>query len=194
MIKKRCHWCVNGGEIYLDYHDTEWGVPVHDDRHFFEHIVLEGAQAGLSWITILKRRENYRKAFDNFDVKKVAKYGEKKIEELVQDPGIIRNRLKIKSAINNAKVFIAIQNEFGSFDKYFWSFTDGKIIDNKIKTMRDIPATSELSDTISKDLKKRGMSFIGSTIIYAMMQSVGMVNDHEMTCFRYKELTREYDV
>lgn len=188
-MKQRCQWCVNGGEIYLDYHDNEWGVPVHDDRHFFEHIVLEGAQAGLSWITILKRRENYRKAFDNFDVKKVAKYGEKKIEELVQDAGIIRNRLKIKSAINNAKVFIAIQKEFGSFDKYFWSFTGGKIIDNKIKTMRDIPATSELSDTISKDLKKRGMNFIGSTIIYAMMQSVGMVNDHEMTCFRHKELT-----
>lgn len=193
MTKQRCQWCVNGGEIYLDYHDNEWGVPVHDDRHFFEHIVLEGAQAGLSWITILKRRENYRKAFDNFDVKKVAKYGEKKIEELVQDAGIIRNRLKIKSAINNAKVFMAIQKEFGSFDKYFWNFTDGKIIDNKIKTIRDIQATSDLSDTISKDLKKRGMSFIGSTIIYAMMQSVGMVNDHEMSCFRYKELKREYD-
>jgi len=190
-METRCQWCVNGGEIYLDYHDMEWGVPVHDDRHFFEHIVLEGAQAGLSWITILKRRENYRKAFDNFDVRKVAKYGEKKIEELVQDPGIIRNRLKIKSAVNNAQVFIAIQKEFGSFDKYFWSFTGGKIIDNKIKTMRDIPATSELSDTISKDLKKRGMSFIGTTIIYAMMQSVGMVNDHEMTCFRYKELKND---
>ena len=190
MTKQRCQWCVNGGEIYLDYHDNEWGVPVHDDRHFFEHIVLEGAQAGLSWITILKRRENYRKAFDNFDVTKVAKYGDNKIEELVQDAGIIRNRLKIKSAINNAKVFIAIQKEFGSFDKYFWSFTDGKIIDNKINTMRDIQATSELSDTISKDLKKRGMSFIGSTIIYAMMQSVGMVNDHEMSCFRYKELKK----
>jgi len=161
---------------------------VHDDRHFFEHIVLEGAQAGLSWITILKRRENYRKAFDDFDVKKVAKYDEKKIEELVLDAGIIRNRLKIKSAVVNAKVFMAIQKEFGSFDKYFWSFTDGKIIDNQIKTMRDIKATSELSDVISKDLKKRGMSFIGSTIIYAMMQSVGMLNDHEMSCFRYKEL------
>ncbi len=191
-MKTRCQWCVNGGEIYLDYHDKEWGVPVHDDRHFFEHIVLEGAQAGLSWITILKRRENYRKAFDNFDVKKVAKYGEKKIEELVNDSGIIRNRLKIKSAINNAKVFIDIQKEFGSFDKYFWSFTGGKIIDNKIKTMREIQATSRLSDTISKDLKKRGMSFIGSTIIYAMMQSVGMVNDHEMSCFRYKELKDKY--
>jgi DNA-3-methyladenine glycosylase I len=188
MNKQRCQWCLNNGEIYIDYHDKEWGVPVHDDRHFFEHIVLEGAQAGLSWITILKRRENYRKAFDNFDVKKVAGYDEEKIEELILDAGVIRNRLKIKSAIKNAKVFMAIQKEFGSFDKYFWSFTDGKVIDNKIKTMKDIPATSELSDTISKDLKKRGMSFIGSTIIYAMMQSVGMVNDHEISCFRYKEL------
>jgi DNA-3-methyladenine glycosylase I len=187
-MKQRCQWCLNNGEIYIDYHDKEWGVPVHDDRHFFEHIVLEGAQAGLSWITILKRRENYRKAFDNFDVKKVAGYDEEKIEELILDAGVIRNRLKIKSAIKNAKVFMAIQKEFGSFDKYFWGFTDGKVIDNKIKTMKDIPATSELSDTISKDLKKRGMSFIGSTIIYAMMQSVGMVNDHEISCFRYKEL------
>jgi DNA-3-methyladenine glycosylase I len=187
-MKQRCQWCLNNGEIYIDYHDKEWGVPVHDDRHFFEHVVLEGAQAGLSWITILKRRENYRKAFDNFDVKKVAGYDEEKIEELILDAGVIRNRLKIKSAIKNAKVFMAIQKEFGSFDKYFWSFTDGKVIDNKLKTMKDIPATSELSDTISKDLKKRGMSFIGSTIIYAMMQSVGMVNDHEISCFRYKEL------
>lgn len=184
---------MNGGEIYLNYHDSEWGVPVHDDRHFFEHIILEGAQAGLSWITILKRRDNYRNAFDNFDVHKVANYDEAKVEDLVLDAGIIRNRLKIKSAINNAKIFIEIQKEFGSFDKYFWSFSDGKVIDNKIKTMRDIQATSELSDVISKDMKKRGMSFIGSTIIYAMMQSVGMVNDHEMNCFRYKELKREYD-
>ena len=187
-MKQRCKWCQNNGEIYIKYHDEEWGVPVHEDRHFFEHIVLEGAQAGLSWITILKRRENYRKAFDNFDVKKVAKYDDKKIEELVLDAGIIRNRLKIKSAVRNAKVFMAIQKEFGSFDKFFWSFTAGKVIDNKIKTIGDIQATSELSDVISKDLKKRGMSFIGSTIIYAMMQSVGMVNDHEMSCFRYKEL------
>ncbi|MFO7810072.1 MAG: DNA-3-methyladenine glycosylase I [Candidatus Delongbacteria bacterium] len=188
MNKKRCQWCQKNGEIYIKYHDEEWGVPVHDDRHFFEHIVLEGAQAGLSWITILKRRDNYRKAFDSFDVKKVAKYDDKKIEELVQDSGIIRNRLKIKSAVKNAKVFIEIQKEFGSFDKYFWSFTGGKVIDNKINTISDVPATSELSDVISKDLKKRGMSFIGSTIIYAMMQSVGMVNDHEMSCFRYKKV------
>lgn len=190
MNKQRCQWCQNNGEIYIKYHDDEWGVPVHDDRHFFEHIVLEGAQAGLSWITILKRRENYRKAFDSFDVKKVAEYEEKKIEELIQDAGIIRNRLKIKSAVNNAKVFMAIQKEFGSFDKYFWSFTAGKVIDNKIKTMRDIKATSELSDLISKDLKKRGMSFMGSTIVYAMMQSVGMVNDHEMSCFRHDNLDK----
>lgn len=190
MNKQRCQWCQNNGEIYIKYHDTEWGVPVHDDRHFFEHIILEGAQAGLSWITILKRRENYRKAFDNFDVKKVAEYEEKKIEELIQDAGIIRNRLKIKSAVKNAKVFMAIQKEFGSFDKYFWGFTDGKIIDNQIKTMRDIKATSELSDLISKDLKKRGMSFMGSTIVYAMMQSVGMVNDHEISCFRHDELDK----
>ena len=161
---------------------------MHDDRHFFEHIILEGAQAGLSWITILKRRENYRKAFDNFDVKKVANYDEKKIEELVNDAGIIRNRLKIKSAVKNAKVFIDILKEFGSFDKYFWGFTEGKIIDNQIKTMREIQATSELSDKIAADLKKRGMSFMGSTIVYAMMQSVGMVNDHEISCFRHDEL------
>ncbi|MBU4485650.1 MAG: DNA-3-methyladenine glycosylase I [Candidatus Delongbacteria bacterium] len=191
-MRKRCQWCVNGGQIYLDYHDDEWGVPVHDDRHFFEHIVLEGAQAGLSWITILKRRENYRKAFDNFDVRKVAKYDEKKIEELIGDAGIIRNKLKIRSAVKNAKVFIEIQKEFGSFDKYFWKFTEGKVIDNQIKTMRDIQSTSELSDVISKDLKKRGMTFIGSTIIYAMMQSVGMVNDHEIGCFRYNELKNDY--
>ena len=190
MNKQRCQWCLSNGEIYVKYHDDEWGVPVHDDRHFFEHIILEGAQAGLSWITILKRRENYRKAFDNFDVKKVAKYDEKKIEELVQDAGIIRNRLKIKSAVKNAKVFIEIQKEFGSFDKYFWNYTGGKVIDNQIKTMREIQATSDLSDKISVDLKKRGMSFMGSTIVYAMMQSVGMVNDHEISCFRHDDLSK----
>ena len=185
---KRCEWCLNGGEIYINYHDTEWGVPVHDDRRLFEKIVLEGAQAGLSWITILKRRENYRRAFDDFDFEKVAKYDENKINELLQDKGIIRNRLKIRSAINNAKVFIDIRKEYGSFDKYIWGFVDFKPIDNEIRTIEDIPVTSKISDAISKDLKKRGMSFVGSTIIYAMMQSIGMVNDHLLSCFRHNEI------
>ena len=169
------------------YHDIEWGVPIHDDRHLFEIIVLDGAQAGLSWRTILNKRENYRKAFDNFDVKKVARYTPKKIEKLMQNKGIVRNRLKISSAVKNANAFIEIQNEFGSFDAYIWGFVNGKPIKYKRKRMTDIPATTELSDTISKDLKRRGMSFVGSTIIYAVMQSMGMVNDHLTSCFRYHE-------
>ena len=169
------------------YHDIEWGVPIHDDRHLFEKIVLDGAQAGLSWRTILNKRENYRKAFDNFDVKKVARYTPKKIEKLMQNKGIVRNRLKINSAVKNANAFIEIQNEFGSFDAYIWGFVNGKPIKYKRKRMTDIPATTELSDTISKDLKRRGMSFVGSTIIYAVMQSMGMVNDHLTSCFRYHE-------
>ena len=169
------------------YHDIEWGVPIHDDRHLFEKIVLDGAQAGLSWRTILNKRENYRKAFDNFDVKKVARYTPKKIEKLMQNKGIVRNRLKINSAVKNANAFIEIQNEFGSFDAYIWGFVNGKPIKYKRKRMTDIPATTELSDAISKDLKRRGMSFVGSTIIYAVMQSMGMVNDHLTSCFRYHE-------
>ncbi len=167
------------------YHDNEWGVPLHDDNRLFETIVLDGAQAGLSWKTILNKRENYRKAFDNFDVKKVAKYDEKKVEELLQNEGIVRNKLKIASAIRNAKVFIEIQKEFGSFDNYIWAFVDNKSIKNHRKTIKDFPAKTELSDTISKDLKKRGMNFVGSTIIYAVMQAIGMVNDHMVGCFKH---------
>ncbi|MCP6719812.1 MAG: DNA-3-methyladenine glycosylase I [Patescibacteria group bacterium] len=171
-----------------EYHDKEWGVPVHDDRHLFEILILDGAQAGLSWRTILNKRENYRKAFDNFDVKKIAKYDAKKTRKLLQDKGIVRNRLKIASAVRNAKVFIEIQKEFGSFDKYIWGFVNGKPIKNKWKRMSDLPARTELSDNISKDLKRRGMNFVGSTIIYAIMQTIGMVNDHEVGCFRYNKL------
>jgi len=183
---KRCTWPKN--DLALKYHDAEWGVPLHDDRKLFEFIVLEGAQAGLSWDTILGRRENYRKAFHKFDVKKVAKYVDKDVARLLGDAGIIRNRLKIASAINNAKAFIAVQKELGSFDKYIWSFVDGKPIVNKWEETAQIPATSEVSDVISKDMKKLGFSFVGSTIIYAHMQATGMVNDHLIGCFRYKEI------
>ena len=183
MIKKRCQWC---GEdiIYVKYHDEEWGVPVHDDRQLFEKLSLDGAQAGLSWITILKRVDNYKKAFDNFDVKKIVKYDDKKIEELLQDAGIIRNRLKVKSVVSNAYVFMEIQKEFDCFDKYLWGFVNYKTIVNDIKTMKDIPVKSEISDKLSADLKNRGMKFVGSVIIYAYMQAIGMVNDHVNYCFR----------
>ena len=182
---KRCTW--PGNELAIRYHDEEWGTPLHDDQRLFEFLILEGAQAGLSWDTILRKRENYRKAFDNFDVKKVARYTDKKIEKLLQDEGIIRNRLKIASAISNAKAFLKIQSEFGSFDTYIWSFVDGKPIQNKLKTSSEIPAKTDLSDAISKDLKKRGFNFVGSTIMYAFMQATGMVNDHLTSCFRYKQ-------
>ena len=185
---KRCAWPENGTELMMLYHDKEWGVPVHDDNHLFELLILEGAQAGLSWNTILNKRENYRKAFDNFNVKKVAKYNSRKVQKLLQDEGIVRNKLKVNSAIRNANVFLDIQKEFGSFDSYIWGFVKGKPIQGKRKRMKDIPALTELSDEISKDLKKRGMNFVGSTIIYAFMQSMGLVNDHEIGCFRYKEL------
>jgi DNA-3-methyladenine glycosylase I len=189
--KKRCDWLnlsnYNQG-YYIDYHDKEWGTPTYDDRMLFELIVLEGFQAGLSWSTILKKRDNFRKAFDNFDYKKVAKYNKRKVESLLKNEGIIRNRMKINSAINNAKVFIEIRKEFGTFSNYIWEFVDHKPIDNKFKTLKDIPAKTELSDKISKDLKKRGMSFIGSTIMYAYMQSIGLVNDHQTKCFRYKQV------
>ena len=182
---KRCEWPKN--ELAIRYHDEEWGVPQHDDRKLFEFVILEGAQAGLSWDTILRKRENYRKAFDGFDVNKVARYSDKKVARLLQDEGIIRNRLKIASAVTNAQAFLRVQNEFGSFDKYIWSFVDGKPIVNKWKETSQIPATSKESDAISKDMKKRGFNFVGSTIMYAHMQATGMVNDHLVSCFRYKE-------
>ncbi len=185
---KRCSWPENSTELMLSYHDKEWGVPVHDDYHLFEVLILDGAQAGLSWNTILNKRENYRNAFDNFDVKKVAKYNSIKIASLLRNKGIVRNKLKINSAIRNAKVFLEIQKEFGTFDEYIWGFVDGKPIKNGRKQMSDIPATSELSDIISLNLKNRGMNFVGSTIIYAIMQTIGLVNDHEINCFRYNKL------
>jgi len=187
MEKIRCGWC-EGNEIYEQYHDLEWGVPVYDDQQLFEFLILETFQAGLSWITILKKRENFRLAFDFFDYKKVAAYNEDKYDELMQNAGIIRNKLKIKAAITNAQLFMEVQKEFGSFSEYIWAFTDGKPITNTAKTLADITATTELSDTISKVLKKRGFKFVGSTVIYAHMQATGMVNDHITSCFRYKEV------
>jgi len=174
--------------LMAKYHDQEWGKPAHDDHHLFEVLILDGAQAGLSWNTILNKRENYRKAFDNFNVKKVAKYDTKKVKELLGNAGIVRNKLKIASTIKNAKVFMEIQKEFGSFDKYIWGFVDGKPILNKWKKTSDIPAKTELSDEISKDLKKRGMSFVGTTIMYAVMQTIGIVNDHSKDCWRYGKI------
>lgn len=183
---KRCDWATN--ELNIPYHDTEWGVPLHDDNALFEFLILEGAQAGLSWDTILRKRENYRDAFDSFDPGKVAAYDDEKCAELLLNEGIIRNRLKIKSAVENAKAFLKVQAEFGSFDKYIWSFVGGKPIDNQVKAMSDVPAKTEISDAIAKDLKKRGFNFVGSTIMYAFMQATGMVNDHMASCFRYKEV------
>ncbi|MHA3789745.1 DNA-3-methyladenine glycosylase I [Flavobacterium hauense] len=182
MDKKRCRWCV-GDALYEDYHDNEWGKPVHDDHKLFEFLLLETFQAGLSWITILRKRENFRKAFDNFDYKKIAKYDDTKIEELLQDTGIIRNRLKVLAAVSNAQAFIAIQKEFGSFSSYYWAFSDNKPVDNKFELTSQVPATTPLSDKISKDMKKRGFKFVGSTVIYANMQATGMVNDHIMECW-----------
>jgi len=174
----------------IDYHDREWGVPVHDDRKHFEFLVLEAAQAGLSWAIVLKKREGYRRAFSEFDPHKVARYTEKKIEALVADPGIVRNRMKIEAAVKNARAFLAVQDEFGSFDAYCWRFVDGRPQVNKRRLSREIPATSPESDAFSKDLKRRGFSFVGSTIIYAHMQAVGMVNDHLIECFRYRQVSR----
>ncbi|MBK5113596.1 MAG: DNA-3-methyladenine glycosylase I [Candidatus Heimdallarchaeota archaeon] len=188
-MTKRCEWGLNH-QISIDYHDKEWGVPVHDDKVLFEFLILEGAQAGLSWITILNRRENYREAFNAFDYEKIAKYNEKKSAELLQNVGIIRNKLKIRSTVTNAQAFIEVRKEFGTFDKYIWSFVDYKPIQNEWKTLRELPAKTELSETISKDLKKRGFRFVGPTIVYAFMQAVGMVNDHTTDCFRYKELKK----
>jgi len=188
---KRCTWCEGLYDDYVRYHDEEWGVPVHEDRKHFEFLILEGAQAGLSWSTILKRRSGYRKAFADFDPEKVAGYSNKKYEELLLDSSIIRNRLKIKSAINNAQRFLEVQNDFGSFDNYIWRFTDGKPNINSWEKMSEIPAKTELSDRVSKDLKKRGFTFVGSTIIYAHLQATGIVNDHEISCFRYRELMED---
>lgn len=182
----RCQWAGHD-PLYIAYHDQEWGFPVHDERELFELLVLEGAQAGLSWITILRKRENYRKAFDGFDPQIVAAYDEKKQEELRNNPGIIRNRLKIRSAVQNAQAFLKVQEEYGSFDAYIWQFVDHQPIVNRWRKMTEIPASTPLSEQISKDLKKRGFNFVGPTIIYAYMQSIGMVNDHTTDCFRYKE-------
>lgn len=182
---KRCDWAKN--ELAINYHDTEWGMPLHDDRGLLEFLILEGAQAGLSWDTILRKRENYRDAFDNFDAVKVAKYSEAKCEKLMLNDGIIRNRLKIASAVGNAKAFLNVQNEFGSFDKYVWDFVKGRPLNGRRKLIGDVPAKTEVSDALSKDLKKRGFNFVGSTIMYAFMQATGMVNDHLTTCFRHKE-------
>lgn len=183
---KRCGWARN--DLAIHYHDTEWGVPLHDDRGLFEFLILEGAQAGLSWDTILAKRENYRKAFDNFDAVKVAKYSDAKQAKLLENPGIIRNRLKVASAVANAKAFLKVQKEFGTFDAYIWSFVGGKPIDGKRKQMGDVPAKTEISDALAKDLKKRGFNFVGSTIMYAFMQATGMANDHVSLCFRYSEV------
>jgi len=183
---QRCAWAL-GSELEQNYHDNEWGVPLHDDGKLFEFIILEGAQAGLSWATILRKRENYRKLFADFDVEKIARYNKSKIETLLNNPGIIRNRLKVESTISNARACINIQHEFGSFDAYIWQFTDGKPVVNRWKTVQQIPASTEISDTMAKQLKKRGFRFVGSTICYAFMQATGMVNDHTVDCFRYHQ-------
>ena len=186
-MKKRCEWCGDN-PLYMSYHDKEWGSPLHDERLLFEFLILEGAQAGLSWITILKKRDNYRKAFDQFDCEKIANYTDKDVERLLANPGIVRNRLKINSAVKNARVALKIKKEYGSLDAYFWGFVEGVSIQNSWKNMSDIPVSTELSEEISKDLKKRGMNFVGPTIIYAFMQAIGMVNDHVIECFRHKEV------
>jgi len=188
-MKKRCEW-VPDDPLYRDYHDTEWGVPVHDDRKLFESLILDGMQAGLSWWTILRKRENFRKAFDDFDPRKVAEYDQKKVLSLLADEGIIRNRRKIEAAIQNAKAFLAVQKEFGSFDAYIWQFVGGKPKVNTWKTDKEIPAKTPESDALSKDLIDRGFKFVGSTICYALMQAIGMVNDHTVACFRYRELEK----
>jgi len=183
----RCAWC-GSDPLYIRYHDEEWGVPVHDDRRHFEFLVLEGAQAGLSWITILRKRENYRAAFAQFDPERVARFGKHDVERLLGNPGIVRNRLKIESAVKNARAFLAVQEAFNGFDNYVWRFVGGKPIRNRWTRLQDVPATTAESDALSKDLKKRGFSFVGSTIVYAHMQAVGMVNDHVIDCFRHRQV------
>lgn len=189
-MKNRCSWCENTFDAYIRYHDEEWGVPVHDDKTQFEFLILESAQAGLSWSTILKKREGYRQAFAGFDFEKVARFDESKVQQLLQNNDIVRNELKIRSAINNAQQFIKVKKEFDSFDKYIWSFVNGSPIQNNRTSLSEIPATNEISDKLSKDLKKRGFKFIGSTIMYAHMQATGMVNDHVRSCFRYQEVKK----
>jgi DNA-3-methyladenine glycosylase I len=189
MNIQRCGWSTSD-PLYLEYHDKEWGTPVHDDRKLFEMLILEGAQAGLSWITILRKRENYRKAFDRFNAKRIARYDWRKVQQLLSDDGIVRNRLKIEAAIANAKAFLAVQKEFGSFDRYIWQFVGGKPRVNRRRTLKQIPPETRESDAMSRDLKERGFRFVGSTICYAFMQAVGMVNDHITSCFRHRELSR----
>jgi DNA-3-methyladenine glycosylase I len=184
----RCPWAQ--GERYAAYHDTEWGVPLHDDRALFEFLILEGAQAGLSWSTILNKRENYRQAFDGFDARRIARYRDAKVKALLADPGIVRNRLKVAAAIANAKAFLAVQKEFGAFDAYIWQFTGGRPMVNSFRTLKEVPARTPESDRMSKDLQKRGFRFVGSTICYAFMQATGMVNDHLVDCFRYREVSK----
>lgn len=186
-MKKSCSWPTND-PLMIKYHDKEWGAPLHKDKKLFEFLLLEGMQAGLSWRTVLYKRENFRKAFDNFDFNKIAKYNKRKISSLLKDEGIIRNKLKVESAVTNAKAFLGVRKEFGTFNKYIWKFVNGKPIQNKFKSLKELPARTDLSDLISKDLKKRGFKFVGSTIVYAHMQATGMVNDHIVECFRYKEL------
>ncbi len=188
--KSRCEWVGNVDARYLAYHDEEWGVPVHEDRKQFEFLILEGAQAGLSWWTVLNKREGYRKAFADFDPEKVARFTKKRIAKLIENPAIIRNRLKIHAAVTNAQAFLAVQEEFGSFDDYLWQFVDGRALQNKWRRSKDTPATTSVSDVLSKDLKKRGFKFVGSTIVYAHMQAVGMVNDHLVKCYRHRECAR----
>lgn len=185
---KRCDWVPQADPLYLKYHDEEWGVPVHEDRLLFEFLILEGAQAGLSWSTILKKRENYRQAFDHFDARKIARYDDRKIQALLSDPGIVRNRLKIQATIQNARAFLAVQKEFGSFDAYIWQFVGGKPKVNAWKSLKEIPPKTPESDAMSKDLLKRSFKFVGSTICYAFMQAVGLVNDHTVDCFRYRQV------
>lgn len=191
MEKQRCHWPGEADELMIKYHDEEWGVPVHDDAKLFEFLVLDAFQAGLNWSIILHKRENFRKAFDSFDYKKIAKYSEKKIAVLLQDAGIIRNKLKVRGTVANAQAFIKVQKEFGSFDKYIWQFTDGKVINNQLRSLNDYRTSSPESDAMSKDLKKRGFKFVGTTICYAFMQAAGMINDHQDHCFRKQELANK---
>ncbi|MBZ9729589.1 DNA-3-methyladenine glycosylase I [Salegentibacter sp. JZCK2] len=185
----RCGWC-EGDELYEAYHDNEWGVPVYDDDTIFEFLILETFQAGLSWITVLRKRENFRKAFDDFDYKKIANYSEEKIQELLENAGIIRNKLKVRATVTNAQNFIKIQEEYGSFSEYIWSFVDGSPVQNEVENYKEAPATTNVSDKLSKDLKKKGFKFVGSTVMYAHMQATGMVNDHEISCFRHKEIEK----
>lgn len=186
-MKKKCSWAIKH-KLEEKYHDTEWGVPIYDDRLLFEFLILEGAQAGLSWTTILVKRDNYRKVFDNFDANKIVNYNQQKIDELLNDVGIVRNKLKINSTITNAKAFLEIQNQYGSFSKYIWEFVKGKPIQNRWESFEEVPTKTEISDLMSKDLKKKGFKFVGTTICYAFMQAVGMVNDHTIDCFRYNEI------